>query len=160
MSVEPNVYAADLRNGMIPCGECEFEEGEIMATREEHESANATKIDQILSLLAASNASLAHFQGRTEQEIKTVRDDLTKLHETVDKLTGLVNTTYAKVTNGQEDRIAKLEKHMDNIDQSHITRHEFNGAFASIRAQLRHLQWIFGLVGSSLVGLLVALILL
>ena len=160
MSVDAHIYAADLRNGMIPCGECEFDKGEDMATVEEHEKINATKIDQILSLLASSQASMAHFQGRTEQEIKTLSNDLAKLHDTVEKLTGIVNTTYAKVTNGQEDRIKKLEEHVDAMDETHITRHEFNGAFASVRTQIAQLKWIFGVVGGGVIGLLATMILL
>lgn len=158
--LEESVLSGDLRDAMVFCGDCDFEEGDQMATVEQHEQANSTKIDQILSLLASSQASMAHFQGRTEQEIKTLSNDLAKLHDTVEKLTCIVNTTYAKVTNGQEDRIKKLEDHVDAMDETHITRHEFNGAFASVRTQIAQLKWIFGVVGSGVIGLLATMILL
>ena len=124
-------------------------------TPEQHEGQNTAKIDLILQAMSESNSALSHFRGSTEQEIKSLRVDLDKLTQLVGTLANTVQVTYAKVTNGQEDRLSKVEKRLDTTEDTYVTRREFNGAMQSLREsnegiskdvgkRLTQMQWFIG----------------
>ena len=153
------VFSADLRHTAIPCGECTFEDDD-MATAEQHEQANATEIKQLTTLLNAWQLANAHFQGQMEMQMKDSRDDIKTLFGVMKEQADLINKTYSKVTNGQEDRLKKAEDTLDKLPESYVRMDVFNGAMGSLRGQIRQLKWIFGLGFTAVCGLLAALIVL
>lgn len=153
------VLSADLRDALIPCGDCADEDGD-MATVEQHEQANATEIKQLAGLLSGWQQSMSFFQGQIETQMRDSREDIKTLFVMVKEQADIINKTYSKVTNGQEDRLKKAEEAIDKLPDNYVRMEVFNGAMGALRSQMQQLKWIFGLGFTAVCGLLAALLVL
>lgn len=149
---EAAVMQADLRDGMIPCGDCDFEEDGVSDHERKHDDTaeHLRRLDVEVEgvKLESSNAITA-----LNTSLSFIGDQLKRYDETLKVVQSQLQTIASDVGkyNNVRERIDLLEQFQDNMGKNFVPREEFNGAFKSVRQQIRTLQWIFG-IGFSLVG--------
>lgn len=151
MTREEYVYSADLRNRSIPVGGCE----EMAQDKQQQDNPN------LVGLLGA-------FQQETTNRITELTTSMRYICEGIDYQRAFAERMDARqdAMERKLDQYNNLRERTDMLEavearraKDYVPREEFNGALRSLRAQIRVMQWIFGVGFSLNAGLMTGLIL-
>lgn len=143
------IMSNDLRDGMICVERAKGDKGMTKTG----EKATGSEYKRLETLFGSFQERFAGFQSEMATNITYIKDDIDCLGRTIEKLTDIVNTTYAKVTNGLTDAALRHDREL----ASKISKDEFNSALKAIREEMkqtRRLMWGFFSLMVTLVGVL------
>jgi hypothetical protein len=134
---------------------------QVESMRETEDQENARHIRQLESLVGGMQQSMANYQGQTSAEIEHLKENIVDLKHAMTEQTRLIRETYARVTNGLNDRVQKLESQAHPADEGAATEKDLNATANALRDQIgrmdRTYKWIIGLVTTVNVGAIGAL---
>ena len=156
--------AADLRDAMVPCGDCEFEEDLVSdkITGHSHETPK-----HVTDSINRNTMGLEALQIETTRAIATLGQSMLHIRETNEHQTAAIlrietmqrdMATQIGRYNNMRERLDQIEAETSDMHEKFVGKEVFNGAMESIRKQLGLVQWAFGLGFSSVVTLLVLIL--
>lgn len=157
------IYGADLRNRLIPCGDCAFDDEEhTMSDKHpdhahdppEHIVQQLARHEAWIHEIRDSSTRLISEQGRDLKWIREHMEKLGAMFEKIDARQDRMESELAKHNNFQS-RLRVLEESRDTLAEEYVPRPEFDGAINSVRETMKDkvdalagrfalLMWIVG----------------
>ena len=154
--LEAAALSGDLRNEMIPCGECNFEEEYFVSDEKQHDDIrrDIRRIDTELDSHERETDRAITMLSTNYNHIASALEAQQKLLAQIDQRMGKMEVDLGRYNNMRE-RVDGLERAQSQLGVDFVPRNEFNGAVGSLRNQIKTMQWVFG-VGFSINGGLLA----
>lgn len=150
--IERHIYGADLRDHLIPCGECGFEDAMSSADIETIKR-DVRRLDTELDGHEQENARTITELATTVKHISTVLDNQARIMEELKRQFSEMERKLDRYNNLRE-RIDAVERSREALPSDYVPRPEFNGAINSLRGEIRTMKWIFGIGFTAVAGLL------
>lgn len=156
--IERHIYGADLRDHLIPCGECGFEDA-MSNVDLENIKRDVRRLDTELDGHEQENARTITELATTVKHISTVLDNQARIMEGLERRFGEMERKLDRYNNLRE-RTDALERSREKLSTDYVPRQEFNGAINALRGEIRTMKWIFGIGFTAVAGLLTGVIIL
>lgn len=151
-SIADHIYGADLRDRLIPCGNCEDPVSDLESVRQ-----HVQRLDTELDGHEQENARTITELSTTVKHISVILEKQAHTMEDLDKRFAGMERKLDKYNNLRE-RTDSLEKSRTELSVDYVPRREFNGMVGSLRREIGAMKWIFGIGFTAVVGLLSGLI--
>lgn len=150
---EASIMRADLRNRMVPCGDCDFEESTMDAQHEEMKR-DIRRIDTELDSHERETDRAITELSTHYSHISATLDSQAQLLAQIDKRMGKIEVDLGRYNNMRE-RLDDVERTQAAMGTAYVPRDEFNSALGSVRqhaegkvavveGKLRMLVWGIG----------------
>lgn len=135
------IYGADLRDRLVPCGNCDFEEEYVQQADHKHEAP-----EHIVQQLARHEAWIHEIRDSSTRmiaeqgsDLRWMRDHIEKLSAVIDKIDERQDSMQADLAkhNHFQTRLRTLEEARDTLPDEFIPRAEFDGAINSVRENVK-----------------------